>query len=127
MLIPIQCEYFALEGVSELMRTLDRVRAAWNPELAVDGAVLTLYDERVSLSHQVVDEVRRFFGEAAFTDRDQAYGWKLFGETSEWVLNLLEDCEGVPSPQLTFQFLHYATNPLLLGQQSCHIPSRIVF
>ncbi len=66
MLIPIQCEYFALEGVSELMRTLDRVRAAWNPDLAVDGAVLTLYDERVSLSHQVVDEVRRFFGEAAF-------------------------------------------------------------
>ncbi|OYV94543.1 MAG: chromosome partitioning protein ParA [Acidobacteria bacterium 21-70-11] len=66
VLIPIQCEYFALEGVSELMRTLDRVRDAWNPELAVDGAVLTLYDERVSLSHQVVDEVRRFFGEAAF-------------------------------------------------------------
>ena len=67
------------------------------------------------------------FGDAAFTDRDQAYGWKLFGETSEWVLNLLEDCEGVPGPQLTFQFLHYATNPLLLGLQSCHVPTRIGF
>lgn len=52
VLIPIQCEYFALEGVSELMRTLDRVRAAWNPELVVEGAVLTLYDERLSLATQ---------------------------------------------------------------------------
>ena len=66
VLVPIQCEYFALEGVSELMRTLDRVRAAWNPTLEVEGAVLTLYDERVSLSHQVVDEVRRFFGDLVF-------------------------------------------------------------
>jgi len=66
VLIPIQCEYFALEGVSELVRTLERVRGVWNPELAVDGAVLTLFDERVSLSHQVVSEVRRFFGEAVF-------------------------------------------------------------
>ena len=66
MLIPIQCEYFALEGVSELVRTLERVRAVWNPDLALEGAVLTLYDERVSLSHQVVSEVRRFFGGSAF-------------------------------------------------------------
>jgi chromosome partitioning protein len=66
VLIPIQCEYFALEGVSELMRTLERVRAAWNPTLAVDGAVLTLYDERLTLSHQVVSEVRRFFGDLTF-------------------------------------------------------------
>jgi chromosome partitioning protein len=66
VLIPIQCEYFALEGVSELVRTLERVRAVWNPDLALEGAVLTLYDERVSLSHQVVSEVRRFFGGSAF-------------------------------------------------------------
>jgi chromosome partitioning protein len=66
VLIPIQCEYFALEGVSELMRTLERVRAAWNPDLAVEGAVLTLYDDRLSLSRQVVDEVRRFFGASAY-------------------------------------------------------------
>jgi chromosome partitioning protein len=66
VLIPIQCEYFALEGVSELMRTLERVRGAWNPTLAVDGVVLTLYDERLSLAQQVVGEVRRFFGGAVF-------------------------------------------------------------
>jgi chromosome partitioning protein len=66
VLIPIQCEYFALEGVSELMRTLERVRAAWNPALAVDGVVLTLYDERLTLANQVVDEVRRYFGRAVF-------------------------------------------------------------
>ncbi len=66
VLIPIQCEYFALEGVSELVRTLDRVRAVWNPDLELEGAVLTLYDERVSLSHQVVSEVQRFFGGSTF-------------------------------------------------------------
>lgn len=66
VLIPIQCEYFALEGVSELVRTLERVRAAWNPTLAVDGVVLTLYDDRLSLAQQVVAEVRRVFGEAVF-------------------------------------------------------------
>ena len=66
VLIPIQCEYFALEGVSELVKTLDRVRAAWNPELAIEGVVMTLFDERLSLARQVVDEVRQFFGEAVY-------------------------------------------------------------
>ncbi|MGE5236445.1 MAG: ParA family protein [Acidobacteriota bacterium] len=66
VVIPIQCEYFALEGVSELMRTLERVRAAWNPGLAVDGVVLTLYDERLTLANQVVSEVQRHFGRAVF-------------------------------------------------------------
>ncbi len=66
VLVPIQCEYFALEGVSELMRTLEKVQAAWNPTLAIDGVVLTLYDERLSLGQQVVAEVRRFFGAAVF-------------------------------------------------------------
>lgn len=66
VLIPIQCEYFALEGVSELMRTLERVRAAFNPDLAIEGVVLTLYDERLSLANQVVEEVRRFFADDVF-------------------------------------------------------------
>ncbi len=66
VLIPVQCEYFALEGVSELMRTIERVRRAWNPGLTVDGVVLTLYDERLSLAQQVVSEVHAFFGEAVF-------------------------------------------------------------
>jgi chromosome partitioning protein len=66
VIIPIQCEYFALEGVSELMRTLERVRGAWNPGLEIDGVVLTLYDDRLSLAQQVVNEVRKFFGDAVF-------------------------------------------------------------
>lgn len=66
VLIPVQCEYFALEGVSELMRTLERVRAAWNPDLDIEGALLTLFDERLSLAQQVVGEVRRFFGDRVF-------------------------------------------------------------
>jgi chromosome partitioning protein len=66
VLIPIQCEYFALEGVSELLRTLEGVRAAWNPGLEIEGVVLTLYDERLGLSHQVVAEVRRHFGAAVY-------------------------------------------------------------
>jgi chromosome partitioning protein len=66
VLIPIQCEYFALEGVSELMRTLERVRAAWNPNLEVEGALLTLYDDRLSLGTQVVSEVQRFFQDGVF-------------------------------------------------------------
>lgn len=67
VLIPIQCEYFALEGVSELMRTLQRVRLAWNPRMVVEGVVLTLYDERLSLANQVVEEVRRFFSGEVFS------------------------------------------------------------
>jgi len=66
VLIPIQCEYFALEGVSELMRTLERVRAAWNSKLEVEGVVLTLYDERLSLARQVVEDVQKFFGTSVF-------------------------------------------------------------
>ena len=66
VLVPIQCEYFALEGVSELMKTLERVRCAWNPTLFVEGFLLTLHDERLSLAQQVAAEVRCFFGEAVF-------------------------------------------------------------
>jgi chromosome partitioning protein len=66
VLVPIQCEYFALEGVSELMRTLERVRAAWNPTLEIEGVVLTLYDERLTLAQQVVGEVQSFFGPAVY-------------------------------------------------------------
>lgn len=61
VLIPIQCEYFALEGMSELLRTIERVRNAWNPGLEIDGVVLTLYDDRLSLAQQIVSEVRQHF------------------------------------------------------------------
>jgi chromosome partitioning protein len=66
LLIPIQCEYFALEGVSELMRTVDEVRRYLNPNLAIDGVLLTMYDERTNLAQQVAREVRAVFGELVF-------------------------------------------------------------
>jgi chromosome partitioning protein len=63
VLIPMQPEYFALEGVSELMDTMDRVRQSFNPELAVEGVVLTMFDERMNLSQQVAGELKKFFGD----------------------------------------------------------------
>jgi chromosome partitioning protein len=66
VLVPIQCEYFALEGVSELLDTLIRVRRLHNPKLAVEGILLTMYDERTNLSHQVRDDLKDFFGDQVF-------------------------------------------------------------
>jgi len=63
LLIPMQAEYFALEGVSELMQTLDRVREGFRPELAIEGVVLTMYDERTNLAQQVTENLREFFGD----------------------------------------------------------------
>jgi len=66
VLVPVQCEYFALEGVSELLDTLTRIRHAHNPRLAVEGILLTMYDERTNLSHQVRDDLKEFFGAQVF-------------------------------------------------------------
>ena len=63
VLIPIQCEYYALEGISQLMNIVERVQHHLNPKLAVGLVVLTMHDERINLSRQVVAEVRDFFGE----------------------------------------------------------------
>lgn len=63
VLIPMQAEYFALEGVTALLDTIDRIREAFNPSLAIEGVVLTMYDERTNLAQQVTGELRRFFGE----------------------------------------------------------------
>lgn len=61
VLIPIQCEYYALEGVSQLMNTIKLVKKGLNPELEVEGVVLSMFDGRTNLSIQVVDEVKRYF------------------------------------------------------------------
>ena len=66
VLVPIQCEYLALEGVSELLDTLMRIRRTLNPDLAIEGIVLTMYDERTSLSKQVASDLRSFFGSQVF-------------------------------------------------------------
>ncbi len=63
LLVPMQAEYFALEGITELMGTLDRVSQAFNPTLALEGVLLTMYDDRTNLSQQVTDNLRGFFGE----------------------------------------------------------------
>ncbi len=67
VLVPIQCEYYALEGVSELISTIERVREGLNPSLAIAGVVATMLDERLNLSRQVLEEIRRYFG-AAFLE-----------------------------------------------------------
>src|ERR1700693_1974145 len=66
VLVPIQCEYLALEGVSELLDTLMRIRRTLNPDLAIEGIVLTMYDERTTLSKQVASDLRSFFGSQIF-------------------------------------------------------------
>lgn len=66
LLIPIQCEFYALEGVTKLLDSMKRVKSVLNPSLDIYGIVLTMYDSRTNLSKQVVDEVRSFFGDTVF-------------------------------------------------------------
>jgi chromosome partitioning protein len=63
VLIPMQAEYFALEGISELLDTIERIRAGLNPELKVEGVVLTMFDDRTNLAQQVTAELSRYFGD----------------------------------------------------------------
>jgi chromosome partitioning protein len=66
LLVPIQCEYFALEGVTELFDTLARIRRVLNPGLAIEGLLLTMYDERTNLSSAVATDLRDFYGQQVF-------------------------------------------------------------
>jgi chromosome partitioning protein len=66
VLVPMQCEYFALEGISQLMNTVERVRDGLNPSLEIEGISLTMYDDRINLSRQVADEVRTHFGDKVY-------------------------------------------------------------
>jgi len=66
VVIPVQCEYLALEGLGQLTHTLNRVRSALFPELKVRGVVMTMYDGRTNLGHDVVNEVRKYFPDQVF-------------------------------------------------------------
>src|SRR2546425_103870 len=66
VLIPLHCEYFALEGLADLVSTMRRVRAALNPSLDIEGVLLTMFDERTNLGQQVANDVRQFFKEKVF-------------------------------------------------------------
>jgi len=66
VLVPIQCEYYALEGLSQLLNTVKLVQRNFNPTLAIDGVLLTMYDARLNLSKQVAEEAREYFGARMF-------------------------------------------------------------
>ena len=66
VLVPLQCEFFALEGLSQLLQTVDQVRNSINPDLEIQGIVLTMFDSRNNLANQVVDDVRAHFGETVY-------------------------------------------------------------
>lgn len=67
VLIPLQCEYYALEGISRIIKTIEMIRARLNPALQVEGIVLTMFDSRNNLAHEVAAEVREHFKDKAFT------------------------------------------------------------
>ncbi len=66
LLVPLQCEYFALEGISELVKTVGRIQSSGNPRLAIAGILLTMYDERTNLARDVAAEIRAHFGGKVF-------------------------------------------------------------
>lgn len=66
IIVPIQCEFFALEGVSQLLDTINRIREAFQHELPIEGVLLTMYDDRTNLTRQVANDLREFFGKQVF-------------------------------------------------------------
>jgi chromosome partitioning protein len=66
VLIPVQCEYFALEGLGQLLNTINIVKQYYNNDLSIEGVLLTMFDTRLRLSHQVAEEVRKYFGEKVY-------------------------------------------------------------
>ena len=66
-LVPIQCEYYALEGLAQLMATVRQIKRLYNPHIEGEGVLLTMYDGRLNLTNQVVDEVKRFFPQKVYS------------------------------------------------------------
>jgi chromosome partitioning protein len=121
VLIPIQCEYYALEGLSQLLNTIKLVQRNFNPALAIDGVLLTMYDARLNLSRQVADEAKEYFGAGVFAvtiPRNvrlaeapsfgkpillydvQSVGAKSYLAVAQELIRRVERGGGVPSPAL---------------------------
>ncbi len=66
LLVPMQCEYYAMEGLSQLMSSVRQIKRLYNPELELEGVLLTMFDARLNLTHQVVDELKKFFANKLF-------------------------------------------------------------
>jgi len=66
LIVPVQCEYYAMEGLGRLMGNIERIRDSFNPDLDLEGILLTMYDSRINLSRQVQSEIRGFFKEKVF-------------------------------------------------------------
>jgi len=66
VLVPVQCEYFALEGLGALLNTIEMVKSELNPRLEIEGVLMTMFDSRLRLSNQIIDEVKKHFGEKVF-------------------------------------------------------------
>jgi len=69
VLVPVQCEYYSLEGLGQLLATIDLIRRGFNPGLSLEGVLLTMYDSRVNLSRQVIDEIKKHFGDKVYSTR----------------------------------------------------------
>jgi len=67
VLIPVQCEYYALEGLGQLLNTINIIKQNLNPALAIEGVLMTMFDSRLRLSNQIVEEVRKYFGDKVFS------------------------------------------------------------
>ncbi len=67
VLIPVQCEYYALEGLGQLLNTINGVKKTFNPSLDIEGVLMTMFDSRLRLSNQIVDEVKKYFGDKVFS------------------------------------------------------------
>ena len=66
VIVPIQCEFYALEGLSQLVNTVRRIKRTYNPDLEIEGVLLTMFDSRLKLNQQVADEVKSYFGQKVF-------------------------------------------------------------
>jgi chromosome partitioning protein len=67
VLIPVQCEYYALEGLGQLLNTINMVKRNLNPHLEIEGVLMTMFDSRLRLSNQIVDDVKKYFGEKVYS------------------------------------------------------------